>query len=137
MAGEITGTSVIVQKGAADIVGQMEMSVAFSGTPIDISSKSTGDNIALIDGEVVAQQMTISGTIVYNDNAVYRAIRAEYLSGAHATYSFVYTSDATTDESFSASCQVTGLSDTIPHGDKVSTSVTFVSSGTITHQAAS
>ena len=136
MADEISGTSVIVQKGAADIVGQMEMAVSFAGTPIDISNKSNGDNVTLIDGAVVGQQMTITGTIVYNDNAVYRAVRAEYLAGTHATYSFVYTSAATTDESFSASCQVTALSDTIPHGDKVSTSITFSSSSTITHTAA-
>ena len=42
-------------------------------------------------------------------------------------------SGATTDESFSATFVPNGLSDAIQYGDKVSTTVTFLSSGVVTH----
>ena len=52
MAGEINGTTIILQDGTGAIVGQMEMTMTFSGTPIDISNKSAGDFITLLDGEL-------------------------------------------------------------------------------------
>jgi len=133
MSGEINGTNVIIKKGGSEIVGQMEATLTHNGTPIDISNKSAGDFVTLLDGELAGKQLQLSGTIVYNDDAVYRQVRADALAGTQATYSVEYTSDATTDESFSASMVPTGLSDAIPHGDKVSTSITFLSSSTISH----
>lgn len=136
MGGEVNGTAVIVKKGGSEIVGQMEATVTYNGTPIDISNKSAGDNVTLLDAELAGKQLQISGTIVYNSDSVYRAVRADALLGTQATYTIEYASNATTDESFSATMVPTGLSDAIPHGDKVSTSITFLSSGTITHTAA-
>lgn len=133
MAGEINGTNVIIQNGTGDIVGQMEMTLTYNGTPIDISNKSAGDFIALLDGELAGKQMQISGSLVYNDDAQYRATRAAALTGTQDTYTVTYTSNATTDESFSALMVPNGLSDAIPHGDKVSTTLTFLSSGAVTH----
>ena len=63
-------------------------------------------------------------------------MRAEIVSGTQDTYTMTYTSAATTDESFAASMVPTGLSDAFPHGDKVASTVTFLSSGTITYIAA-
>ena len=40
MAGEINGTKVLIKKDGSTIVGQMEATVTFNGTPIDISNKS-------------------------------------------------------------------------------------------------
>jgi len=136
MAGEINGTPVVVKKGGSEIVGQMEVTVTYNGTPIDISNKSALDNVTLLDAELAGKQLQISGTIVYNSDTVYRAVRAASLTGTQDTYTIEYVSDATTDESFSASMVPTGLSDSIPHGDKVSTSLTLLSSGVITHTAA-
>lgn len=136
MSGEVNGTAVIIKKGGSEIVGQMEATITFSATPIDISNKSAGDNVTLLDGEISGQQMQISGTIVYNSDSVYRAVRADQLVGTQAVYSVEYVSDATTNEKFSADMVPTGLSDSIPHGDKVATSITFVSSGVITHTEA-
>lgn len=136
MAGEINGTNVIIKKGGTAIVGQMEATLTYNGTPIDISNKSAGDNITLMDAELSGVQLQISGTIVYNSDTVYRAMRADALAGTQAVYSVEYTGPATTDESFSASMVPTGMSDSIPHGDKVSTSITFISSGVITHTPA-
>ena len=136
MAGEISGTTVLVSKGAGVIVGQMEATVTFNGTPIDVSNKSSGNNIVLLDNELAGKQMQIAGTIVYNNDTVYRAIRADALIGAQDTYTITYAGATTTQESFSATMVPTGLSDALPHGDKVSTSITLLSSGVITHIAA-
>jgi len=136
MAGEINGTKVLIKKDGATIVGQMEATIAFNGTPIDISNKSQGDWVTLLDGELAGKQLQISGTLIYNSDTVYRQVRADALSGTQATYTVEYTSDATTDEQFSASFVPNGLSDALPMGDKVTTSITLLSSGTVTHTAA-
>lgn len=136
MAGEINGTNVIVSNSTGAIVGQLEMTMTFNGTPIDVSNKSAGDFIALLDGELSGKQMQLSGTIVYNDDVQYRKVRADSLVGAQDTYTITYTSNATTDESFSATMVPNGLSDALPHGDKVATTITFLSSGSVTHTAA-
>ncbi len=136
MAGEINGTNVILQNSTGAIVGQMEMTTTIAGSPIDISNKSAGDFITLMNNEVAGKQVTFSGPLVYNDDAQFRKIRADRISGAQDTYTMTYVSDASTDESFSATCSVTDMSDTIPHGDKITTSVTFSSSGAYTHTEA-
>lgn len=136
MAGEINGTKVLIKKDGSTIVGQMEATVTFNGTPIDISNKSQGDWVTLLDGELAGKQLQIAGTLVYNSDTVYRQVRADALAGTQATYTVEYTSDATTDEAFSATMVPNGLSDALPMGDKVTTSITLLSSGTVTHTAA-
>lgn len=136
MSGEINGTNVIISNGTGAIVGQMEMTLTYNGTPIDISNKSAGDFIQLLDGELAGKQLQISGTLVYNDDAQYEKVRADSFVGTQDTYTVTYTSDAATDEAFSATMVPNGLSDALPHGDKVSTTLTFLSSGTVTHTAA-
>jgi predicted secreted protein len=136
MAGEINGTKVLIKKDGSTIVGQMEATVTFNGTPIDISNKSQGDWVTLLDGELAGKQLQISGTLIYNSDTVYRQVRADALAGTQDTYTIEYTSDATTDEAFSATFVPNGLSDALPMGDKVTTSITLLSSGTVTHTAA-
>ena len=136
MAGEINGTKVLIKKNGSTIVGQMEATVTFNGTPIDISNKSTDDWVTLLDGELAGKQLQISGTLVYNNDTVYRDVRADALSGTQDTYTVEYTSDATTDEQFSALFVPNGLSDALPMGDKVTTSITLLSSGVVTHTSA-
>ena len=133
MSGEINATNVVIENGTGDIVGQMEMSLSFNGTPIDISNKSFDDWVTLMDGELAAKQLQISGSIVYNDDVQYRKIRDDAFSGTADTYTLTYVSGATTDESFSASMIPNGLSDALPHGDKITTTITFLSTGVVTH----
>ncbi len=135
MAGEVNGTNVVIAKGAT-IVGQMEATATWNGTPIDISNKSAGDFITLMDAELASKQLQISGTIVYNDDTQFRAMRADAETGTQDTYTLTYTSSATTDESWSATMVPTGLSDAIPMGDKITTSITLLSSGTVSRTAA-
>jgi len=133
MSGEINSTNVVIANGTGDIVGQMEMTMTFNGTPIDISNKSFDDWVTLMDGELAAKQLQISGSIVYNNDDQYRKIRDDAFSGTADTYTLTYVSGATTDESFSASMIPNGLSDALPHGDKITTTITFLSTGVVTH----
>lgn len=129
MAGEINGTDILIQKGASptDIFGQMEATLTMGGTPIDISNKSAGDFVLLLDGEVSSQQIVLSGTLVYNVSADYEAIKEEAFSGTQDDYLITFTGG----ESYAGKFVPSGISDSIPHGDKVSTSFTLSSSGTV------
>lgn len=129
MAGELSGTNVIISRTAGAIVGQMEMTMTIGGTPIDISNKSYGDFITYLDAELAQKQIVLSGTLVYNDDAVYQATRADALTGTQDDYTITYPNG----ETFTAKFVPTGMSDALPHGDKVTTSISFNSSGEYTH----
>ena len=133
MSGELNGTNIVLENGTGDIVGQMDGTLTFNGEVIDISNKSFLDNVTLLDGELSGKQLQFAGTIVYNDDTQYAKVRADSMTGTQDTYTLTYTSANTTDESFTASMAPNGLSDAIPHGGKVETSITFLSSGVITH----
>lgn len=133
MAGEINATNVIISNGTGEIVGQMEMTAAYNGIPIDISNKSNGDFVTLLDNELADRQLQISGTLIYNNDAQFHKVRSDSINGKMDTYTITYPSSGTTDESFTATMMPNTLSDSLPHGDKVSTSITFSSSGIITH----
>lgn len=133
MSGEINGTNIVLVNGSGSIVGQMEGTLTFNGSPIDISNKSYSDDVTLLDAELAGKQLQFAGSIVYNDDTQFRKVRADSLTGTQDDYTITYVSDATTDESFSAKMTPNGLSDALPHGDKVTTSITFLSSGVITH----
>lgn len=137
MAGEINGTKVLIKKNGSEIVGQMEATLTVNGTPIDITNKSSNDFVTLMNGELAGKQLQIAGTLIYNNNTVYRTVRANSLDGTQDTYSVEYTgSGGSTNESFSATMVPTGLSDSLPMGDKVTSSITFLSSGAFTHTPA-
>ena len=133
MAGEINGTKVLIKKDGQTIVGQMEATLTFGGTPIDITNKSTNDWVTLLNNNLSGKQLTIAGTIIYNDNTSYKAIRTAAQTGNQDTYTVFYNAGLATDEEFSATMVPTGLSDALPMGDKVTTSITFLSSGAVAH----
>lgn len=135
MAGELNGTDIIIQKTATptEIVGQMEATLTMNGTPIDISNKSNGDFITLLDGEISSQQIVLAGTIVYNDDANFEAMRAEAFTGTQDDYTITYPSG----ESYTGKFVPSGISDALPHGDKVTTTFTLSSSGVVTRTPAS
>ena len=137
LAGAINGTKVLIQKNGSTIVGQGEFTVTFGGQPIEVSNKSSQDWVCLMDGELSGKQWVFTGSITYNSDSVYRAIRNDVESGTQDTYTLTYTSDAATDESLSGTFLPNGLSDAIPMGDKVTTSITISSSGPVTRTPAS
>ena len=134
MAGEINGTAIVVNNTSGAIVGQGDFTHTFGGTPIEIGNKSNGDNVTYLDGELATKQHIFAGDFTYNDDTEFRKIRADSLVGTQDTYTLTFTgSGAVTDESFTGLFVPTGLSDTIPHGAKVSTAMSFNSSGVITY----
>ncbi|OEU76781.1 MAG: hypothetical protein BA864_05215 [Desulfuromonadales bacterium C00003093] len=127
MAGEINGTTVLITKNAVGVVGQMEATITYGGTPIDISNKSFGDWITSLDDNLSGKQVIIAGTIVYNNDIAYEAIKNEAFTGKQDTYGV----DFLTGEKLDGTFVPTGMSDSIPHGDKVSTAISFNSSGEV------
>lgn len=134
MAGEINGTNILIQKGAApaDIVGQMEATLTMNGTPIDISNKSYGDFVTYLDGEVSSQQITLTGTITYNSDSVYEAVRADAFTGTQDDYGVTFPSG----EAYTGKFVPSGISDSLPHGDRVTTAFTLSSSAEVTRTPA-
>ena len=128
MSGELNGTLVIISDSVGEIVGQGEATMTFNGTPIDISNKSLGDWVQLLDVELATKQFQVAMTIVYNDDAQYQKVRADSFTGTQDAYTVTY---GTTGETISGQFVPTGLSDALPHGDKVSTSLTLMSSGLV------
>ena len=128
LPGALNGTTCLVYKGVAGteaLMGQMEFSVTYGGTPIDVSNKSAGDWICFLDGEGAGKQVVISGSLIYNSDASYEAVKAEAFSFTTDDYSFKFTPS---DEALSGIFMPNAMSDSVPQGDKVSTSITFSSS---------
>lgn len=134
MAGEQNGTTVIIQKGtpAADIVGQGEFTVTYGGEPITFENKSAGDWVQRLDGELSGKELVISGTLTYNSDASYRDVRADALAGTQDTYTLSFPDGAEA----TATMMPHGMSDALPRGGAITTSVTFSSNGEVTHTAA-
>ena len=126
MAGEINGTNILIQKGSSptEIFGQMEATIAFNGTPIDISNKSRGDFVAYLDSEAAGKQMVITGTMIYNVSDNYEAIILEAQNCTQDDYTVAFPGG----ESYTGKFTPSGISVAVPHGDKVSTSFTLSSS---------
>ena len=70
---------------------------------------------------------TISGTIVYNNDAEYAQMRADAQAGVIRVYVLDYTGLAADELRFEGIAG--GLSDELPVGDKVTTSFTITSTG--------
>ena len=129
MSGEINSTQVVISNTGGEIVGQMESTITFNGTPIDISNKSYEDWVTLMDGELAGKQLQVSGSMVFNSDATYKTVRADAFAGTLDTYTVTY---ATSGATLAASMMPNGLSDAAPHGDKLVSSITWLSSGVVT-----
>ena len=137
MSGEINGTAIVLNNTSGAIVGQGDFTHTFGGTPIEIGNKSYGDNVTYLDNNLSAKQHIFSGELTYNDDTEFRKVRADAFTGTQDTYTLTFVgSGAVTDESFSGLFVPTGLSDAIPRGAKVATTLSFNSSGTVTIVAA-
>lgn len=132
-SGEINGTPCIIQNGSGDIVGQGSLTHTYGGTLIETSNQSNGDAVTYLEGENATKQHIFAGEFTYNDDTQYRKVRGDVFSGTSDTYTLTFVSNATTNESFSGTFFPTGLSDTIGMGTKVTTSLSFNSSGDVTH----
>ena len=130
MSGELNGTKVIIANGTGDIFGQGETSRSNPATPIDISNKSYEDNVTLMDGELSGKQETIPLTITFSDDAEFKKMRSDAVTGVQDTYTITY---GASGYIISASFAVTGWSETFPQGGAVTASCTLMSSGVVTY----
>mgnify|MGYP000336055221 CR=1 FL=1 len=127
MAGELNGTQVLIKKGTSTIVGQMEATLTFNGTPIDISNKSHQDWVTLLSGELAGKQLQVAGSIIYTNENAYREMREDAMYGRKANYKVEFADG----EEFTASFVPTGLADNFPRGQAQTSSFTLVSSGSV------
>lgn len=121
------GTKCLIFREGSVIVGQMEATITFSGQPITTTNKSSNDWVKTIDSILIGKQIQVSGTITYNNNSEYRQLRTDVKEGNKANYTIEYISG----ESFSAFFKPSGLNDTAVNGDKITTSITLLSTATV------
>ena len=74
MAGEINGTNVVISNGSGVIVGQGTGTLTWNATPIDISNKSNGDSVSLMDGQGAGKQLQYACEFVYNTDAQFQKV---------------------------------------------------------------
>lgn len=138
MANEINGTTCLVYRKNGEsydeIVGQMEMTNAVLGAPIEITTKLDNDFVTLINGELAGKGQSITGTIIYSNDAELETMRSLAQGGTSATFKLDFTG-SDSDAVFFVGIP-NGLSDSIPMGDKVSTSITILSLGIVSHGTA-
>lgn len=132
MSNGTNGTSCLLYRfdGSDDavIVGQMEITSTFNGAPIDISNKSYGDFVTLMDAQLSTKGRTMAATIIYSNDAEYKQLRADTLAGTIREYMLDYGTGLVADQ-----IRFNGIpnapSDTAPVGDKVTTSLSILSVG--------
>lgn len=131
LTGAVNGTNGVIIKidgTESTIVGQMEFTTTFTGQPIDVSNKSSNDWVCLMDRELSGKGETAAGTILYNSDATYRDVRADTVVGTIGQYKVDF-GDGVNNLYFDAIPNA--LSDGIPMGDKVASSITFTSTSPI------
>jgi hypothetical protein len=132
MAGELNGVKalLLIGDGAGDyseLVGQLELSNNVNGSLIDISHKSLGDYVAYLNGELGGDGLTLSGTLVYNNDATYRLFKAKQDARLITDFKLSFNNEDTT--SLYINGLITELSDNLEPGDKIVTSFSIMSTG--------
>jgi len=123
----LNGSKCIIKRNGSEIIGQMDASISFSGSLIQISNPSNNKWIEYLNAELTGRQLQVSGSITHNNNATYQQLRLDSQSAVKSTYTIEYMSG----ESFSAYFVPTGLTDASPAGDKLTSSFTLISSGAV------
>jgi hypothetical protein len=128
---EYNGTNALLYRksGASTfaLVGQLEITTTFNNVPIDISSKSTGDFVVVMNADSSTKGLTLAATLLYSDSSEYRLMRLNAQNGTINEYRIDYTTLEIDRVDFFGI--PTGLSDAIPLGDKITTSITIMSTG--------
>lgn len=127
----INGTNAILYMGATFdvILGQIEVTNALNGTPIDVSTKNDNDFIKLIDGELAAKGANISVNIIYSSDAAFRLAREKMLAGDATPFKIDFSTGAGDAQIFTG--MITSMADSLPAGDKVTTQLTLLSLGPV------
>lgn len=132
MANEVNGTNAILYMGDATfsvIAGQIELTSALNATPIDVSTKGDVDYIRLMDGELAAKGKNVTVNIIYSSNSVFRDMRDKMINGDATGFKIDFSAGAGDAETFTG--MITNMADSLPLGDKVTSSITILSLGPI------
>lgn len=130
---EVNGTTVIIQKDGAEIIGQMDMTVTHNGAPIPTTNKSGGGWDTFLDGELGTKGVVIAGSIVYNNTIVQQQMLTDAFAGTQAVYSFTYPN---TGEAFSGSFVPHARADSLTQSTAVNVAISFTASGEVTRTPA-
>lgn len=134
MSGELNGTNVLLYRqgltGFDELVGQLEITNTFNGSAIDVSSKSTGDFVVLLDGELSTKQMTLSGAIIYNNDSTYQVSKQQRFGGVQSKYRLDYNGD----KKVLLTGMFDSMADSLPQGSAVQTDFSLVSTGELTKE---
>lgn len=128
----INGTNAILYMGDVTfevIAGQVELTSAFNATPIDVSSKGDNDFVRIMEGELAAKGKNITLSIIYSNDATFRDMREKMINGTHTGFKIDFSAGAGDAEAFTG--MITNMADTLPLGDKVTSSITILSLGQI------
>ena len=132
MAGELNGTNAILYMNYATfdvIAGQVELTSALNATPIDISAKGDNDFVRIMDGELAAKGKNITLNIIYSNDATFRDMREKMINGTNTGFKIDFSAGAGDAEIFTG--MITNMADTLPLGDKVTSSITILSLGPV------
>lgn len=129
---EVNGTNALLYRLSGvdtfELVGQIELTSGFNGTPIEITNKASNDFTTYLDGELATKGNTVGATLVYSSDAEFRRMRDSVKNGVIEQYRIDYTGLSADYADFRA--MPNGMSDSLPLGDKVTTTVTFSTDGT-------
>ena len=128
----INGTNAILYMNYATfdvIAGQVELTSALNATPIDISSKGDDDFVRIMEGELAAKGKSITLTIIYSNDATFRDMREKMINGTQTGFKIDFSAGAGDSEIFTG--MITSMADTLPLGDKVTSSITILSLGQV------
>lgn len=131
LSGAINGTLVLIKKGStpATIVGQGDFTITYGGTPIDVTTKDANGWICTLDGDLATKQVVAAGTLTYNDDAVYEAVKADAFAGTEDDYTIEF---AATGETLTGKFIPNAMTDNAAQSTAVTTGISFSSSGVVT-----
>lgn len=130
MANEINGTTCLLYRKTGPttytaLVGQLEITANMLGNTIDVSSKDDNDFIKIMAGELGSKGQNVTGNIIYSSDAEFRAMRELAIAGEIGKFKIDFTGNDA-DAIYIIGIP-TAMTDTLPTGDKVSTSITILS----------
>tara|TARA_R110000796_G_scaffold121137_2_gene235265 strand:- start:207 stop:605 length:399 start_codon:yes stop_codon:yes gene_type:complete len=130
MAGELNGTDVAlafdIGGTPTDVGGLVTNSFTLNNGAIDITNKSSASWRELLDGKGL-QSAEISAEIIYSSDAAFAAMKTAALAKTLNTCEIARGASVLTGE-----FMITSYAETAPDNDKLSVSVSLMSSGPVT-----
>lgn len=122
------GSKCIIWKDDNVLIGQLEASISFQGSLVQLNNASNSPYISYLNNELVGRQLVVSGPIIYNNQAAYQEMRQDAMTGRKSNYRAEYADG----EEFSAAFTPSNLADSFPRGNAAQSSFTLLSSGAVT-----